>query len=208
MPREKTAPTRSNLLRLRERLEFAREGHDLLEQKRDVLVTEVMHLISDAEDIEQRAYSQLEQAFATLRKANITMGLEAVYRASLASERLAEVDVKEKSVMGVVVPIITYEGREHPMEYGLLGTCTALDESRKEFKAALALLAEMAEIVVSLMRLADETQKTQRRVNALENIFIPDYEKTIKHIEDTLDEREREDLYAMRLVKKQVQGGR
>ncbi|HHV62839.1 MAG TPA: V-type ATP synthase subunit D, partial [Firmicutes bacterium] len=81
------------------------------------------------------------------------------------------------------------------------GTSAGLDESRLAFKEALEVISEMAETVVSIMRLAEEAARAQRRINALENVFIPQYKETIAFIQETLEEREREDLYAMKLGK-------
>ncbi len=197
----KVSPTRSNLLRLKKQIDFAREGYELLEQKREVLISEVFHLIGSAENIREELQQVLEEAFEALKQANIVMGMTPVRRVSYASGAEAKVSIKENSVMGVVIPEIEVCFKDYPLDYSLFGTCAALDIARNAFKRALAKVIEMAEIYTSLSRLAEEAKKTQIRVNALENVFIPQYSHAIRYIEETLEEREREEMYARKLSK-------
>lgn len=199
MARLKVQPTRSSLLTLERELALISQGYELLKQKRDVLIMEVMRLASDAERETTEAYEKLERAFTGLRRANLTMGTEAVRRTSLSVRKTASVTVRERSIMGVVIPVIDYHDEDRLLDYSFLGTSAGIDESRLLFREALASIAEMAEGVISVMRLAEEAGRLGRRINALENVFIPQYKETIKFISEVLEEREREGLYAVKL---------
>ncbi|NPV53424.1 MAG: V-type ATP synthase subunit D [Firmicutes bacterium] len=201
MARLRVPPTRSSLLRIQRDLDLVSQGHDLLKQKRDVLLMEVTRLLGDAEALQREVQQRLEKAFAALRRANLTMGTEAVRRTSLTVKKTGTVAIRQRSIMGVVVPTIDYSDEEKLLDYSFFGTSAGLDESRLAFKEALEVIAEMAETVVSVMRLAEEAARAQRRINALENVFIPQYKETIAFILETLEEREREDLYVMKLGK-------
>lgn len=206
MARRRVQPTRSNLLTLKRELDLISQGYDLLKQKRDVLVMEIMRLASDAERQRGEAYKKLERAFWGLRRANLTMGTEATRRTSLSVRITASVTVRQRSIMGVVIPVVDYYDEDKPLDYSFLGTSAGIDESRILFREALAAIAEMAEGVISVMRLAEEAARLGRRINALENIFIPQYKESIRFIREVLEEREREDLYSMKLAKARREG--
>jgi V/A-type H+-transporting ATPase subunit D len=198
-------PTKSNLLHLQKQLKFAEEGHQLLEQKRQVLTGEALGLTGTAELLREKAQEALNAAYLALRQANLVMGREAVERTSYASTTKTRLRIKETSVMGVVLPVVEEYITDNSMDYSLFGTCAALDEARNAFKETLMAVAEMAEIYNSLSRLAEEAHKTQIRVNALENIFIPRYSHMVHFIEETLEEREREEMYSRKLGKRKLE---
>ncbi|NPV53836.1 MAG: V-type ATP synthase subunit D [Firmicutes bacterium] len=188
-------------MKIKRELDLVSQGHELLKQKRDVLLMEVMRLLEDASAIQKEAREKLETAFSALRRANLTMGTEAVRRTSLTVRRAVSVTVRQRSIMGVAVPELDYTDNERPLDYSFLGTSAGLDESRLAFKEALRTVIEMTETVTSVMRLAREVAHLEKRINALENVFIPQYEETLAFIRETLEEREREELYAMKLAK-------
>ncbi|HHV61549.1 MAG TPA: V-type ATP synthase subunit D, partial [Firmicutes bacterium] len=117
MARLRVPPTRSNLLRIQRDLELVSQGHDLLKQKRDVLLMEVTRLLGDAEALQREVHQKLEKAFAALRRANLTMGTEAVRRTSLTVKKTGVVTIRQRSIMGVVVPIIDYSDEEKLLDY-------------------------------------------------------------------------------------------
>ena len=201
MPRLKISPTRSNLFRLKRNLELAREGHSLLERKREVLMLNLMQMAHDAEEVQQRMESRLAAAYGALRVANLTMGRETVEWASLATKGKADIRTLLRSVMGVVVPTVELTGKPPELSFGLGDTEAALDEAMLRWREVLELLPTLIETVASVWRLATELQKTQRRVNALEHLFIPQYEETTKFIEDVLEEKDREDYFRLKRVK-------
>jgi V/A-type H+-transporting ATPase subunit D len=201
MPRINVPPTRSNLLRMKQDLRFAREGYEILDRKREVLTTELIRLAHDAEVLQQQVWNLLAAAYRALEKANLTMGQERVEWAALAANKTVEVQIKYRGVMGVPIPTIEAHGEPPEMPYSLGDTMATLDEASATFREALSRMPELSELMTSVWRLARELRKTQRRVNALQYIFIPDYEVTVAFIESALEEREREETFRLKRLK-------
>jgi len=201
MPLLDVPPTKSSLLELKDQLVMARTGYDLLEEKREVLVSELLNIIDDAEYLRQETNEKLGAAFQVLVEAIIELGQEQVERAALACGAGAQIGVHERSIMGVLVPLMERKLQEVEPQFGLLGTSFKLDEALRKFYEALDVILKLAETETTAWRLAEELKKTQRRVNALENIFIPQYEETIRYIEAMLEEVERETIFQMKRLK-------
>jgi V/A-type H+-transporting ATPase subunit D len=197
-------PTRSSLLRIREALEFAREGYEILDRKREVLSTELVHVAHDAERLEAEVHELLAAAYHALELAKMTMGRERVEWAALAVNKTLEVTVRLRSVMGVVIPMIEAHGEPPETPYGLGDTTVALDEAAACFREVLDKIPALSETMTTVWRLARELQKTQRRVNALQYIFIPEYETTVAYIESVLEEREREETFRLKRLKSKM----
>jgi len=198
----KVPPTKSVMFKLQQDLRFGREGHDLLDRKREVLVMELMQLVHSIRDVQRRLAEQLQRAYAALREAYVDMGSEDIERANYAYLEPFELSVHEHSVMGVELPDVRATRTPRRVQVGLLDTSASFETSADEFSKALPLLFEYTQASMTLTRLASEIQKTQRRVKALENVFIPDAEDTIKFIRDALEESEREDFFRRKQVKK------
>jgi len=197
--------TKSNVLRIKEELEFAQEGHDLLDQKREVLVMEVMALIEDFRQYRKDVDESLATAYDSLKKTYMLLGKKGVERAALSAVSCENIRINDRSIMGIVVPIISYcQKKQSCNQYGFQETSHCLDQTVKQFYACLEKLAKLAQIEITLWRLANELKKTQRRANALNNIFIPEYKETIKYLENSLEEKEREELFQMKRVKKKL----
>jgi V/A-type H+-transporting ATPase subunit D len=201
MARTNIPPTRSNLLRLKQELQFAREGYEILDQKREVLAKELVRLANDAETMEAQMAKLLASAYSVLEKAMLMMGRERVEWAALAVYKTVDVQVKYRGVMGISLPLIEASGEPPAMTYSLGNTTATLDEANALFREVLSRLPELSRLVTSVWRLAVELRKTQRRVNALQYIFIPDYEETIAFIESALEEQEREETFRLKLLK-------
>ncbi|MBC7248994.1 MAG: V-type ATP synthase subunit D [Anaerolineae bacterium] len=201
MTRINVPPTRSNLLRMKQELKFAREGYEILDKKREVLTTELIHVAHEAEMLQQQVWKLLEAAHRALEKAELTMGQEHVEWAALAVNKTVEVQVKYRGVMGVPIPVIEARGEPPAMPYSLGDTRATLDEASAAFREVLSRIPELSELTTSVWRVARELRKTQRRVNALQYIFIPDYEDTIAFIESALEEREREETFRLKRLK-------
>jgi V/A-type H+-transporting ATPase subunit D len=201
MTRIDVPPTRSSLLRMKQELQFAREGYEILDKKREVLTLELIRLAHDAEVFQEQVRSQLDAAYRTLEQARLTMGQEHMEWAALAVNKTVDVQLKYRGVMGVTLPVIEARGKPPEMPYSLGDTTAALDEASTVFRDVLENVPRLAELVTSVWRLAGELRKTQRRVNALEHIFIPDYTETIAFIESALEEREREETFRLKRLK-------
>ena len=199
------SPTKSNLIKVKGQLDFAEEGYQLLDQKREILVMEVMHMIEDVRRARKNAEEVLLKAYGSLTRANMRMGIKKVRAVSLAIVPDIAIKITDRSIMGVVIPIIDITTRDSKPAYAPGGTNAVVDEATTMFRAALKRIAELAEVEVAVWRLAMELKKTQRRVNALENIFIPQYHETMKFLEDSLAEKEREAFFQMKRVKAKLQ---
>jgi len=201
MARLKLSPTRSNLLMVKQRLKLAREGHALLEKKRDVLMIEILALIEDAERVQREVEEQFAKAYASMQEARAGMGTERVRRLALSRPQEVEIEITPRSVMGVAVPTVAFDAPQRQLLYGFGDTSVVLDQVHRRWRHALALMGDKAEKVTTVWRLALELKRTVRRVNALENIFVPTYEETLRYIEEMLEEKEREELFRLKRAK-------
>jgi len=199
------SPTKSNLIKIKEDLDFAKNGYELLDQKREILVMEVMQMIEDVRRARKNSEEQLDKAYRAFKQALMNMGVNRVKAVAMAVTPDISVTFTERSIMGVVVPIVDITTREKKPYYAPDGTTAALDEAVTLFRTALRQLTQLSEVEVAVWRLAMELKKTQRRVNALENIFIPQYEETVRFLDDNLAEKEREAFFQMKRVKAKLE---
>ena len=194
-------PTRSNLLRMKQDLQFAREGYEILDRKREVLTTELIHVAHEAGVLQEEVWKLVAAAYQALEQAKLTNGEEHVEWAAMATNKTVEVHLKFRGVMGVPIPIVEARGAPAVMTYSMGDTNAILDEARAAFSQILKRIPELSERVTSVWRLAGELRKTQRRVNALQHIFIPEYEATVLFIKSALEEREREETFRLKWLK-------
>ena len=197
-------PTKTNLLKLKKELQFVSEGYELLEQKREILVVELMSLMDRTADAQRDVEEKLADAYSSLEKAVMEMGRKSVSHHAIAVNMKSEISLSERRVMGVGLPVVRIDYKDYPPYYSPGDTSFWMDDAVSKFKELLKLVGRLAEMRISLMRLAREVNKTIRRVNALEKIAIPDYKETIKYIGDALDELERESFATMKLVKERL----
>jgi V/A-type H+/Na+-transporting ATPase subunit D len=195
------APTKSSLLNLKKQLAFAEEGYDLLEQKRQILVFELMSRLNRTRDAETRVADAFKHAFAALREATLDLGSQALDRAALGVSLDHQVTLADQHLMGMKIPHVTVRVKPPGAPFGVGGTSANTDLALRRFVEALPLLAELAELENAVLRLARELRKTQRRCNALSKIFIPDYRETITYIVGALEERERESFIILKMIR-------
>lgn len=195
------APTKSNLLVLKRQLAFAEEGYDLLEQKRQILIFELMSRLSRARNAEQNTHAALRKAYAALREARMDTGSEAIDRAILGVKMDHQVDSSDQHLMGMRIPHVTVKTEPVSAQFGVSGTSATTDDAMSRFVEVLHLIAELAELENAVMQLARELRKTQRRCNALSKVFMPDYRETINYITGALEERERESFVILKMIR-------
>ncbi len=195
------APTKTNLLKQRQELAFARLGHELLDQKRNILVLELLALVDQTVDFNERVVRALAEAYRTLQEAVMHMGKLKVATLASAVNIAAEITLKQRRVMGVRLPVVETSFVEHPPYYSPMGTSFWIDGSINEFKEALQLMGRLAELKISIIRLATEVRKTIRKVNALEKIAIPELRSSVQFIQNRLEENERDMFVLMKMVK-------
>lgn len=195
------APTKSNLLELKRQLDFAEEGYDLLEQKRQILIFELMSRLKRTRDAQRAVTEGLERAFDALREARLDIGSGEVDKAALAVKMDHSVEISQQRLMGMNIPGVKVRMEPVGTRFGVGGTSANTDAAMSFFVELLPLLAELAELENAVLRLAKELRKTQRRCNALSKIFMPDYRETIDYITGSLEERERESIVILKMVR-------
>ncbi len=195
------APTKSNLLREKEKLALALEGFELLERKREILVMELMRRIDDVKILEREIARRTASAYPTLRRMLLSVGRDRA--AELAAGVSADVAIEEKTVCVAGMYLPSLEARVPPpvLRNSFVNSFADSDETVIEFTELLGLVARMAGLRSVVWRLAREVRKTQRRVNALEKMVIPESRARKVYIEASLEEREREALFAVKLLK-------
>jgi len=195
------APTKANLIRSKNLLDFSQKGFELLDKKRNVLIREMMGLMDKAKEIQSGIATTFEEAYKALRIVNVSMGVNNVEEIAVSIPTVEEFDILSKSVMGVELPSIKYEKKELDTYYGFFRTNPAVDIAVTKFREVKYFIYELAEIENSVYKLAMEIKKTQKRANALEKIQIPKYKEQVKFIEEVLEEKEREDFFRLKRVK-------
>lgn len=200
------APTKANLLKAKSLLGFSNKGFDLLDKKRNVLIREMMGLIDRASTIQKEIKQVYKAAYEALRFANVTLGLNTVEEISISIPNSEDYQVLLTSVMGVEIPEVRYKKDPFQVSYGFYRTNAALDTAVRKFRRVRFLTYELAEVETKVYKLAMEIKKTQKRANALEKIQIPKYKALVKNIEETLEEKEREDFFRLKRVKSKSTG--
>jgi V/A-type H+-transporting ATPase subunit D len=208
MARYEVAPTRTNLLNVRRDLGLADQGYELLEQKREILVVELKGLTARAVEAQKKVDEELAKAYGALGEAQMAQGNSGISFAAGAVNVKTDISLRERRIMGVGIPTVSVKIDDNPPYYGPRATSVWTDEAVARFKNAIDAIGRLAESRISLVRLAREIQKTIRRVNALEKIFIPDYQETLKYIEDSLEESDREAFFVLKLVKGRLEARR
>jgi len=199
------APTKTNLLKLKNDLKFARQGYELLDQKRNILIIELLALVDQTVDFQSRVENTLTKAYKALEESVFDRGKLKVQYLTGAVNITTDVTVRSRRVMGVSLPVIETEFKEHSPHYSPMGTSFWIDSSLHFFKEVLKLLGKLSELKISVLRLANEVRKTIRKVNALEKIAIPDLNETVHYIQSRLEENERDMFILMKLVKENLE---
>lgn len=198
-------PTRQELLQLKTKLKVAQRGHRLLKEKRDGLMKNFMAIIRQAKELREIIEKELGQGFFSLIFASGKMRRSEMNEALLVPTKTVNLEAQTKNVMGVEVPMFEYQEEGHFLSYDLATTSTSLDRGLQTFSDALKTMIKLAEVEHSAKLLAEEIEKTRRRVNALEYVFIPDMQETIKYIRSKLAEQERGNLITLMKVKEMIE---
>lgn len=198
-------PTKLELIRIKRSLGIARNLRRLLEDKRDVLLSKLNDLIARAEGMREALAKPLEEAYKSLFKAYMEMGVSALDSTALMAPESVEAESRIKSVVGISVPSIRVKGGEPRLAYGFRETCAHLDEASQKFSAIILKVCEAAEVENAIFRLAEEIRRTQHLLNALDYVVIPRYENAVKFIEMVLEEREREEFVKLKHVKRMLE---
>jgi len=192
-------PTKSSLLDLKRRLNFLNEGYRLLERKREMLTRLVYQKLAEYRELNQSSRESMSKAYHWLGITQMRMGSNRMRQLAIGMPEAVEAKVLPRHAMSVQYPSV--EISRLPLQpIGTLGTDASLDETRASFAEMVVRVARLAEIETALWRLLEEQRKTQKRVNALKYNVIPRYERTIKYVESSLEEEERNGLFQLKLL--------
>ncbi|MBP2133583.1 V/A-type H+-transporting ATPase subunit D [Methanomicrobium sp. W14] len=201
-------PTRSELINLKKKIKLSERGYNILKMKRDGLILEFFKVLEEAKKSRGALAEGYEHATKTIAVANTVEGSIRVKAAAMAVKENPQISLKEKNIMGVVVPDIeassvikTVTGRG----YGILGSSAVIDETATAFEELVEAIIEAAEIETTMKRLLDEIESTKRRVNALEFKVIPELCEGRDFIKMRLDEMERDEIVRLKKIRAKAQ---
>jgi V/A-type H+-transporting ATPase subunit D len=201
---EQVRATRAELLVKKSQITLARQGRALLKEKRNALLQELMRTAEQAMRSGEELEREVGKATMALALAEALEGPEAVRSAAFAAEGQLVLEVTGVNIMGVSVPFIEQKSvARGPLDrgYSLPSVSSRIDATAEAFEILLDLIIELADSEMRLRRLAEEIHRTTRRVNALDNVLIPQLEAQGNYIQMVLEEREREDLFRLKRVK-------
>jgi V/A-type H+-transporting ATPase subunit D len=201
---EQVKPTRMELMKKKAQIKLAEQGRDLLREKMDALIQEFFKILTTVSNSREELEQVSRSADLALLIAQSVDDPVALKSASFATRKSITVDISGKNIMGVPVPVIEKKRISKSMldrGYGIISTSGRIDETAERFEAELDLLIQLAETETAMRRLGAEIQRNRRRVNALEQILIPELKNQAKYIKNAIEEREREDLFRLKKVK-------
>lgn len=196
-------PTKGNLKIAANTLSLSKTGYELLDKKRNILMREIMLLVDNARNIQNKIDSTFEEAYLALKTANLELGIDYVEKLSHSIKIDDSLDIKFRSVMGVEIPTVIMGEDTFEPSYGFGGSTSSLDEAVVKFREVKKLTKLLAQVETSVLLLADNIRKTQKRANALKNIIIPRYEEETRNILNALEEKEREEFSRLKVIKAQ-----
>ncbi len=198
-------PTRMEMKRIQTRYQTARKGHKLLKDKRDELMKQFLDVVREDKILRERVEEALSKVYQSFTVASAVSSPKMLEEALICPKKEGELSVEYKNIMSVTVPVfhlrVHAEGGSDSYNYGLAFTSGELDSSLRELNSILEDLIRLAELEKTAQLLAEEIERTRRRVNALEYILMPQYLATIKTIKMKLDENERGNTTRLMKVK-------
>jgi V/A-type H+-transporting ATPase subunit D len=195
-------PTKIELIGTRRRLQTAQRVKKVLDDKRDVLLKRLDEMIQQASKARDEISEPLSDAYLALYDAYLKLGPLRLEGTAANTPPLVEADVSIRRIVDVDVPTITMSEKQLGMTYGFADTNVAVDRAARQMRKVLPSIFKAAEFENAIFRLAKELERTQRLLNALEYMIIPRYQTSIRYIQATLEEREREEFVRLKHVKK------
>lgn len=197
----RAAPSKMNLIRFKRTLAFLRKAHDLLEDKRDILLLEVSRRGGEAAKLREELNRNLKEAYELLRSTTVIIGTKELEAAGRIPRITFDLTSTKKKVMGVTTISFLLSNTQRIVSYDISKPTVLLDEASEKFYQTLPLMIKVAELESTLLRLVEEVRKTQQRINALEQALIPRYTATVSLIASVLEERDREEFVRVKKVK-------
>ena len=195
-------PTKGNLIMAKNSLALSRQGFELMDKKRNILIREMMELIDQAKDIQTQIDETFSAAYAALQKANLEIGIVFVQQIARTVPVEESIRIKTRSVMGTEIPLVEYDKKKNVPTYAYYSTRASLDEAKAAFDKVKELSIRLSMVENTAIRLANNIKKTQKRANALKNITIPKFEALTRDITNALEEKEREEFTRLKVIKK------
>lgn len=197
-----TFPTKGNLILAKNSLALSKQGFDLMDKKRNILIKELMELVDQAKDIQSQIDVTFRTAYSALQRANLDIGISYVQEISRTVPVETSIQIKTRSVMGTEIPLVQANESSNAPTYAYYGTKASLDEAKAAFEKVKQLTICLSAVENAAYRLAINIKKTQKRANALKNITIPKYEELTKSISNALEEKEREEFTRLKVIKR------
>lgn len=197
-----TFPTKGNLILAKNSLVLARQGYELMDKKRNILIRELMELIDKAKGIQSEIDTTFTSAYNALQRANMELGINYVEEIATTIPVENSVTIKTRSIMGTEIPLVQFEISDTKPTYAFYSTRESLDLARTRFEKVKQLTLNLSMIENAAYRLATNIKKTQKRANALKNITIPYYEMLTTSIQNALEEKEREEFTRLKVIKR------
>jgi len=201
-------PTRMELTRLKKRLATATRGHKLLKDKRDELMRQFMDIVRQNRVLRAKVEEGLTRAHTGMKVASAVMSPDFLEQALLYPSQSVSLTMDFKNIMSVQTPVYHFvksdENKGGMFPYGYAQTSGELDDAIQAFSEVFQDMLQLAQVEKTMQLLAQEIEKTRRRVNALEYVMIPEMQKNIKYITMKLDENERSNTVRLMKVKDMV----
>lgn len=197
-------PTKGNLILAKNSLVLAKQGHELMDKKRNILVRELMGFIEEAKGIQLEIDETFTKAYQALQRANIEMGINTVEELANGVPIENSIKIKTRSIMGTDIPLVRYKVEETKPSYSFLSTRESMDRAKRNFERVKELSIRLSMVENAAYRLAVNIRKTQKRANALNNITIPLYTQRVSDISNALEEKEREEFSRLKVIKKNI----
>ena len=197
-------PTKTNLMRIQDSIRLSKQGQELLERKRMILVIEKEKYEEKANNLRMQMQTLFSEAYLLLQDASIDMGMEKIAVLANGIKKENSIDIKYRTIMGVEIPSVIWKEQEEnqKLNYGFYETTISLDKAVLKFNEIKEKMLILAELENTVKRLELSIIKVQTRSNALQNIIIPENEKIEKSIQNALEEKEREDFSRLKVVKR------
>ena len=190
----RTFPTKGNLILAKNSLALANQGYELMDKKRNILIRELMDLIDQAKEIQEKIDSTFTYAYKCLQRANIEHGINLVSQIAYTVPIEKSIRIKSRSIMGTEIPLVTYTPEMEAPTYSFSTTKESIDVAREAFK-------QVKDLTIKLS-MVENIKKTQKRANALKNITIPTYTALVYSISNALEEKEREEFTRLKVIKR------
>lgn len=186
-------------------LTLAKQGYELMDKKRNILIRELMELIDEARTIQEEIDSTFTYAYQCLQRANIENGINTVSQIAYTVPIEDSVVIQTRSIMGTEIPHVKYSPGSPVPTYAFSTTKESVDKAAEAFRKVKDLTVKLSMVENAAYRLAANIKKTQKRANALQNITIPMYSRLVYDISNALEEKEREEFTRLKVIKRRKQ---